>query len=415
LPDYVFWFLQSQRYWDQITERAAGVAIPNVNASKLSTLRLPVAPLHEQRRIAEKIDELFSDIEEGERALERARKLLDRYRQAVLKAAVSGELTKDWREKHKGEIESGDALLTRILTARREAWEQAELAKMRAKGQEPKDDQWKQKYEDPARPETTNLPRVPDGWAWSSLEMLTDGHEANGISIKGSDNPPGVVALRLDAIQEGRVDYTARRYIPLEPQRAVKYKVRAGDFFISRANGSKPFLARAALAASDPPSCVFPDTVIRFRPIGLTGVGEWLQAIWPSRMVREQLESRAKTSAGIWKVSQDDLRAVLLPLAPLPEVAVAVERLKAWQSEADVIDSELRRGRDSAGALRQSILTAAFSGKLVPQDPSDEPASVLLDRIRAERAATGKPVANHRGAAPSAAAPPPAYTPAESR
>ena len=73
-------------------------------------------------------------------------KLVERYRQSVLKAAVTGELTRDWREKNKGKLESGEALLARILKARREAWEKAELDKMKAKGITPANDKWKQKY-----------------------------------------------------------------------------------------------------------------------------------------------------------------------------------------------------------------------------------------------------------------------------
>ena len=89
----------------------------NLTHDRFEALPVVVAPLNEQRRIASKIDELFSEIEEGERALEKVQKLVERYRQSVLKAAVTGELTREWREKHKGKQESGEALLGRILKA----------------------------------------------------------------------------------------------------------------------------------------------------------------------------------------------------------------------------------------------------------------------------------------------------------
>jgi len=94
-------------------------------------------PSNEQKRIVSKIDELFSSIEDGERALERVRKLVERYRQSVLKAAVTGELTRAWRDRHAGELEFGEALLTRIIEARRKAWEKSELGKMKQRASDP--------------------------------------------------------------------------------------------------------------------------------------------------------------------------------------------------------------------------------------------------------------------------------------
>ncbi len=111
---------------------------------------------------ADKIDELFSELDAGVASLQRARALLKKYRQAVLKAAVTGELTRDWRERHKGEIqESGAELLQRILKARRAAWEATELRKLRAKGQRPNDDRWKQKYKEPQPPIPPPCPPFP--------------------------------------------------------------------------------------------------------------------------------------------------------------------------------------------------------------------------------------------------------------
>lgn len=91
---------------------------PRVDFGVLSAYPAHLPPYGEQVRIASRIDELFSRIEEGGRALERAQKLVERYRQSVLKAAVTGELTREWREKHKGNLEPGEALLARILKAR---------------------------------------------------------------------------------------------------------------------------------------------------------------------------------------------------------------------------------------------------------------------------------------------------------
>jgi type I restriction enzyme, S subunit len=110
--------------------------------------------------------ELFSDLDAGVASVKRARAVAKKYRQAVLKAAVSGELTRDWRERHKG----GAELLQRILKARRAAWEAAGLKKLRAKGKAPKDDRWKQKYKEPEPLHTADLPALPKGWVWATLD-----------------------------------------------------------------------------------------------------------------------------------------------------------------------------------------------------------------------------------------------------
>jgi type I restriction enzyme S subunit len=139
-PEYLAFAL---RRWEReiLTSCAKhGTTVHSIKSDALKRVPIPIAPRSEQRRIVEKIDELFSDIEQGETALRRAKALLQRYRQAVLKAAVTGELTRGWREQHRGEIETGEQLLARILEARRAAWEKAELARMAAKGQRPKDD-----------------------------------------------------------------------------------------------------------------------------------------------------------------------------------------------------------------------------------------------------------------------------------
>lgn len=175
-PDYIRYFLIQRAFRGEAERSMQGaVGHKRVPAAFLEKSRLPLAPTSEQARIVDKIDALFSQIEAGEQSLAAAQKLLERYRQSVLNAAVTGELTSDWREQHKGKLESGEALLKRILQARREAWEQAELAKMHARGKPPSDDRWKQKYTEPEPPDTKDLPDLPEGWTWASLDQLVSG------------------------------------------------------------------------------------------------------------------------------------------------------------------------------------------------------------------------------------------------
>jgi type I restriction enzyme S subunit len=99
-PRYLYYFFQTPDYWLQISDNASGIGQPNVNGTKLASIVIPIAPLPEQRRIVARIEELFSHLAAGVAALRHAKAQLQRYRQSVLAAAVTGELTKEWRERH---------------------------------------------------------------------------------------------------------------------------------------------------------------------------------------------------------------------------------------------------------------------------------------------------------------------------
>ena len=135
-----------------------------------STVPIVVAPSLEQARIAETLDELFSNLDAGVVALGRARDKLKLYRASVLKAAVEGALTADWRAQHP-HAEPAIELLERILVERRRRWEESQLRKFEEKGRTPPKN-WKAKYKEPVAPDTTNLPPLPDGWCWVSWEQV---------------------------------------------------------------------------------------------------------------------------------------------------------------------------------------------------------------------------------------------------
>lgn len=388
-PNYLFHAMRSPAFRAYVRDVASTTTnISNINSSKLLAAPVRIYGKRTSKAIASKIDELFSRIDEGERALEQVSTLVERYRQSVLKAAVTGELTRDWRaaRKARGEpVESGESLLARILTARRQAWEQAELAKMKAKGIKPANENWKKKYKEPAPPDTSHLPELPEGWVWASLPLLCGIDSTNGISVKGSNTPPGVPALRLDAMGLSRFDYSARRYIPIDQKKAQRLLIRSGDFFVSRANGSLALVGRAVLAQEPPDRVVFPDTMIRYRMIDTPDCRAWLASIWGSRFVRDQIERKAKTTAGIYKISQEDISEIVIPVPPVGEQEVALSLIDECLSQVSGMVTSLRSSEKASLALKQAILKQAFSGQLLPQDPTDEPAPALLERIAAER------------------------------
>lgn len=359
-----------------------GDSPPSGHDDDLFNTIVPVAPSAEQIRIADRIDELFTDLAAGVAALERVKRNLSRYRAAVLHAAVTGRLTEAWRKQNGSPDEPGPKLLERILAERRRQWEERTRAKYEKAGKQPPKN-WRERYPEPSPPKLPSdgspLPELPEGWCWASVDQVVIEGLCNGISVKGTDAPPGVAALKLNAMSDRGFDYSAIRYIPIDDETAEDNQVHEGDFFVSRGNGSLHLLARGTVAQAPPVRVVFPDTMIRLR---LCNGATWLPCMWPSRLVRAQIERMAKTTAGIYKVSQGDLAGLAIPLPPLAEQSAIVEAVNEKLSQIDALEAEVERGLARASRLRQAILKAAFEGRLVPQDPADEPASVLLERIK---------------------------------
>src|SRR5690606_37848876 len=157
-----------RHYFAQNAQQTVGMA--SVNQEQLSSFPLPLAPLDEQRRIVAKIEELFSDLDAGVAALERAKAKLKRYRAAVLKAAVEGRLTAEWRMQQP-DFEPASKLLERILKERRRKWEEEQLRKYEAQGKKPPKN-WKDKYKEPEPVDASDLPPLPEGWCWASVDQL---------------------------------------------------------------------------------------------------------------------------------------------------------------------------------------------------------------------------------------------------
>ena len=147
--------------------------IPGISKRHILEHEISVPPRDIQDGIVAEIEKQFSRLDEAVASLKRAQANLRRYKAAVLKAAVEGKLTEQWRKDHP-DVEPASELLKRILAERRAKWEEAELAKMKAKGKTPKDDQWKAKYKEPATPDTTKLPELPDGWVWANVDQLAE-------------------------------------------------------------------------------------------------------------------------------------------------------------------------------------------------------------------------------------------------
>lgn len=218
----------------------------------------------------------------------------------------------------------------------------------------------------------------------------------NGISIKGTEGPPGTPSLRLSAMSDGGFDYSDRKYIEIDSQTAEDLSIQENDFFISRGNGSLHLVGRGTLAQHPPERVVFPDTMTRARLDPRRVDPRWVAMMWRSDRVHRQVRTRVKTTAGIYKISQPQMASIEFPLPPLAAQASLSDEGETMLGLARHVLTEVTNGIGKASRLRLAILRSAFEGHLVPQDPNDEPASALLERIRTANRAISSPARRAR-------------------
>lgn len=380
---YIKAFLQS--HYSALRKQAAGGMQPNLNLGLVRKIRVPVAPLNEQYRIVNKLDELLSDLDAGVSSLERARANLKRYRAAILRAAVTGELTAEWRAANPN-VEPATKLLDRILTERRRKWEVDQRAKFDATGKPPPKN-WQSKYIEPSQPDTSHLTELPVAWCWAKLDQLIS-YLRNGYFQSPAPLDSGVRLLRINAVRPMRVDLSECRYLP--PSEGLnEYLIENGDLLFTRYNGSVDLLGVAGMVRGCYEKVIHPDKLIRVKAVLSTPLPNYLELACNTGESRRHMVSRARTTAGQTGISGGDIKDMPVPLPPLAEQAIILTEIEQRLSVIAATENYIAASLKRAARLRQSILKDAFAGRLVPQDPNDEPASVLLERIRLTRPTSG--------------------------
>ena len=355
---YLAYFLKSPSYWESISEKSLGIALANVNATKLRQINVPLPPLPEQPRIVAKIEELFTRLDAGVGALHKIKLQLKRYRQSVLKSAFEGKLTAEWREAHKGELEPASVLLGKIKAERAKTGKYKELPPL----------------------DTSDLPELPEGWVWTTIGTLFE------VAVGGtpSRQKPEYWSGNIAWVSSGEVANCriagAREYItasgvqnsnakPHPPGTVLLAMIGEG-----KTRGQAATLDIYAATNQNVASILCHDSVIPSQYVFL-----WLIARYK--------ETRTKGSGDMQPaLNSVRVRLLTIPLCPLPEQHQIAEEIDRCFSVADEIEKVVEQSLAQGARLRQSILKRAFDGNLVPQDPNDEPAERLLARIKAEKA-----------------------------
>ncbi|TWI10321.1 restriction endonuclease subunit S [Aerolutibacter ruishenii] len=389
-------------YLAAINANTPSITVKHLSSKTIGEIELPLPPRAEQTRIVEKLEELLSDLDAGVTELKSAQRKLVQYRQSLLKAAVEGALTADWRTARDQSQETGAELLQRILTERRARWAQMQLARFAEQGKTPPKD-WQTKYPEPVAPNTADLPPLPDGWVWSTIDQLSI-HVRNGLSQKPTQEPIGYPILRINAVRPMTVNLDEVRYLHLPREDAAPYLLANGDLLATRYNGSVDLLGVVGVVRGVSRDIVHPDKLIRIRPVLGAHLADWIEIVASTGVSRAHIVSRVKTTAGQTGISGNDLKRMPIPLPGLAEQAAITSMVRAAidgvNGQQQAVDMSLAQ----SSAQRKNLLTTAFAGQLVPQDSNDEPASALLARIRAEReAAPNSRSRRGAGSKPSAA------------
>ena len=344
---YVLRFLQGPQAQGYFKTVARGVAVKGVNIGDLRKLPMVVPPLAEQKRIVTAIDEAFSQLRVGEAGLHTVRRLLRRMRESVLAAAVGGRLVPQLAT----DVPAGQLLVDL--------------------GLEP--------FINPT------LPTLPDSWSWSQVQDVGQvdlGRQRSPKYHSGDNMKP---YLRVANVFEDRIDTSDVMTMHFEPEAFERSRLRVGDILLNE--GQTPeLLGRPAMYRGDPPEVAFTNSLLRFR------AGPGIEPAWALLVFRDHMRSgrftrESRITTNIAHLSAARFKPVEFPVPPIEEQRRIVEEFERLSSFMEACERAVDAGLARSMALRRSVLMSAFEGGLVPQDPSDEPASILLERIRAERAA----------------------------
>ena len=376
--DYLYYFLSSSTTSEQFDRLAVGSTVRNLNIDLAKEVKVILPPMNEQKRIAAKIEELNDRTQKAKEALEAIPQLCDRFRQSVLAAAFRGDLTAGWREQNP-DVEPTSVLLERIKNRR--------LA-------ESKTDKHKDSIElIYSYEEEYGVESLPENWQYVTLEKLCRTFQY-GTSAKSLIEGK-IPVLRMGNLQNGEIDWDNLVYTS-DNDEISKYSLKPGDVLFNRTN-SPELVGKASIYRGEY-SAIFAGYLIKIDNF-LELDSEYLNYSLNTNYAKNYCWKVKTDGVSQSNINAQKLAMFEIPFCSLQEQKEIVNQIRSLFGIIAKVEQENKKLTGKLVNLNQSILFQAFRGELVPQDPNDEPASVLLERIRAEREQlnNGKPKSSHSG------------------
>jgi type I restriction enzyme S subunit len=353
-PGYLAHLVASPGVRKQWRELAQGTNINNLKSSDLANTVVHLPPAEEQGRIVAAIDEQFSRLDAGVAALERARKNLRRMRASVLQAAVTGRLAPQSED---------PAAAIRLV---KQLHHEAGVHGMRKT----------------AAPAIQYLGSMPDTWQVVALADMAQSIDY-GTSEKAHVEAKGIPILRMGNLGWGTITYNDLKFLPRE-KLDLRLILQRGDLLFNRTNSAE-LVGKTAVFRGYPQDIAFASYLIRVRPLPSANL-EWANIVLNSAVGRRYVASVRNQQVGQANVNGTKLAATPIPLPSPEEQSQIIAECERLFSMIDMLEYATVTTIDRSDRLRSSILSTAFAGDLVAQDPSDEPASVLLARIAGQHA-----------------------------
>jgi type I restriction enzyme, S subunit len=388
---YLFYYAISNAFVNALSGVQYGVSYPAVKNEQVRAQEINLAPTIEQHRIVAKIEELFSEIDKGVESLETAKAQLRVYRQSLLKHAFEGKLTAQWRRDNPDQVVPAEQLLEQIKQAREERYQQQleewegavkRWKKEGEKGKKPTKPRMSKELPPLTTEELNELTELPEGWRWMRVAELGDVQLGRQRSPNNRSKDFPTKYIRAANLTNTGLDLDDLLDMEFTPDERQRYYLRFGDVVLSEASGSASQVGKPAVWKNQLEDCCFQNTVIRVQPP--LQFSDFLFWVFKTYYLTGVF-SREAGGVGINHLSAGKLASLAVPITSLSEankiLGIVSEKLSVIEHLEETICTSLVQ----ADALRQSILKKAFSGQLVPQDPTDEPASQLLERIKAEK------------------------------
>lgn len=359
--NYLYYYL---RHAKQLAiDLSSGTTFREISGQKAALIPLALPPLPEQHRIVAKIEELFSELDKGVESLKTAQEQLKIYRQAVLQRAFEGKLTEEWRRAQKDLPNREDLLkLVKIEHAKK----MIELGKKAVA------------FPRFSSEEINDFAEIPETWTWTRLGSVIDtclGKMLDANKNKGTLKP----YLGNANVRWGYFDISVLKSMKFLNNEDHRYGVRQGDLIVCE--GGEP--GRCAIWTTKNPEIMIQKALHRVRCDDTVNNKVLYYFLLYSSLTGHL--NNYFTGTTIKHLPSEKLILIPIPLCSLTEQHQIVAEIESRLSVCDKLEESIAQSLLQAEALRQSILKKAFEGKLVPQDPQDEPAEKLLARIRAER------------------------------